>query len=1090
MLRIISGPARSGKTRRILDEIKGSDKTGLVLLTPEQSSHEAERALAAHCGAEVNLRAEVLSFTRLCSRVFTELGGSAEVVPDRGAKLLLMSQAVAAVSSKLKVYASRERRAEFLESLLDAREELARNMTGAECLGELAELAGGSVAEKLGDLSLICAAFDALLAQRLSDPRERLERLADLLPGSAVGSGGFYIDGFTDFTALELKVVEALLSRGGDVTVTLCRSGSEDAHFAIANMTYHRLLAMAKERGVPAVCETANYVDETRAPALARLCEGLFDYGSAPNPENDGSAILVAADSIFSECELAAARVLAWMKAEPELRWRDIAVAARDFNKYESIAGSVFALYGVPVFNDRREDASRRGVFALILAALDVVTGGWRREDVFRCLKTGLAGLLPDEVGELENYCVTWTVRGESAWKKEWAMNPRGFSEMSDHDRAKLERINALRERAAAPLLILSGELKEAKTAGAVALAIYDYMEAAGLSRTLSERAAALRREGDSAGADALGRDWELLVSALEQFEGTLGEAEMSAAESVKLFALLVSTLSSGSIPTALDSVSLGELTRLRGRRVKKLIILGAEEGSLPMPSSAGGVFSREERQLLSELGLELSSVQDEELCREFSAIYMALSAAGECVYVSWPSESSPSFLAGRMKALCGAEVVSGASLKDWAAAQASEPLFRLSLSGDESPKAGTARAIAGELWGERYQNAADAVNAPRGSLGETSVKELYGEQFNVTASKVEKFSVCRFAYFMRYGLRAKERARSAIDAPEFGNFVHYVMENMARDAGKAGGFRAIGVDGSMKLAEDYVKKYVDEVMNGFEGKSSRFRYLFARLKSSVLSIARDVAEEFINSSFSPMDFELDFSAKGDLPPIEVDCGEVKLRLEGKVDRVDGWIDKNNLYLRVADYKTGKTKFSLTDVWYGKGLQMLIYLFALEKEGARRYGSANKIVPAGVLYSPARDVLLSMPRDSSDEEIDAARRKLLTRSGLILDDPDVIEAMEPGDAPVRIPVKFKDGAAVGSIATAAQLGRLAAYVENTLKEMGREVRSGSILANPLKNPGDDPCVYCEFASACDFREEVDKERIKTKLKDAEFWNKI
>ena len=66
------------------------------MLTPEQGSHEAERALAAHCGAQVNLRAEVLSFTRLCSRVFTELGGAAEVVPDKGTKLLLMSRAVAA----------------------------------------------------------------------------------------------------------------------------------------------------------------------------------------------------------------------------------------------------------------------------------------------------------------------------------------------------------------------------------------------------------------------------------------------------------------------------------------------------------------------------------------------------------------------------------------------------------------------------------------------------------------------------------------------------------------------------------------------------------------------------------------------------------------------------------------------------------------------------------------------------------------------------------------------------------------------------------------------------------------------------------
>ena len=215
MLKIISGPARSGKTYRILDEIKNSGKTGLVLLTPEQGSHEAERALAAHCGAAVNLRAEVLSFTRLCSRVFAELGGAAEVIPDKGTKLLLMSRAVAAVAPQLKVYSSREHREEFLASLLDAREELARSMTGTERLSELAEQTEGSIGDKLRDLSLICAAFDALLARLLNDPRERLERIAELLPESRVGSGGFYIDGFTDFTALEMQVLEALMERGG-----------------------------------------------------------------------------------------------------------------------------------------------------------------------------------------------------------------------------------------------------------------------------------------------------------------------------------------------------------------------------------------------------------------------------------------------------------------------------------------------------------------------------------------------------------------------------------------------------------------------------------------------------------------------------------------------------------------------------------------------------------------------------------------------------------------------------------------------------------------------------------------------------------
>ncbi len=1090
MLKIIYGPARSGKTHRILEEIKNSSKTGLVLLTPEQGSHEAERALAAHCGPQVNLRAEVLSFTRLCSRVFAELGGAAAVVPDKGTKLLLMSRAVAAVAAQLKVYSSREHREEFLSSLLDAREDLARSMTGAERLGELAEQAEGSIAQKLGDLSLICAAFDALLARYVHDPRERLERLADLMPRSEVGSGGFYIDGFTDFTALEMKVLEALMERGGDLTVSLCRTGEDESRFAIADMTYFRLLAMAKERNITVVTERADYEDESRAPALAYLSENLFNYTKNEEAQPDGSTVMVAADSVFSECELAAARILEWMRGEPDLRWSDIAVVARDLNKYESIGSSVFELYGVPVFSDSREDVSRRGAFALTLAALDAIRGGWRREDVLRFLKTGLAGLEPDEVGELENYCATWTIRGESAWKKEWTMNPRGFMEFNDNDRSRLERLNDIRSRAVRPLLILAENLKEAATARDIAAAIYACVETAELSAQLSDRAAKLRQKGESAEADALVRDWEGLVSALEQFSEVLGEAEMDAEEGAKLFALLISTLSAGSIPTALDSVSFGELTRIRGRRVRKLIILGAQEGSLPMPAAARGVFSGEERRLLAEMGLELSFVEDEDLCREFSAIYLAVSAASDTLYVSWPSDAAPSFLAGRIEALCGGKAVSGASLKDWAAAQASEPLFRLALSGDASPRAEAAREISHELWGERYAQMSAAVSAPRGSLGERSVRELYGDQFKMTASKVEKFNVCRFAYFMRYGLRAKERATSAIDAPEFGNFVHYVMENMARDAAARGGIGAVGVEECLKLAEKYVKKYVDEVMNGLEGKSARFKYLFYRLRSGVMNIARDVAEEFMNSDFTPMDFELEFAAGGDMPPVRVDCGEVSLQLEGKVDRVDGWIDNDELYLRVADYKTGRTKFNLTDVWYGKGIQMLIYLFALEREGGEHYGRDKKIVPAGVLYSPAKDLLLSMPRNSSDEEIAKERRKTLLRSGLILNDSAVIEAMEHGDAPRRIPVKFKKDGVSGSLATAAQLGRLASHVENVLTEMGREVKAGSIRANPLRNAAEDPCAYCEFAAACDFREDVDKARIKAKISDEEFWNKI
>lgn len=55
----------------------------------------------------------------------------------------------------------------------------------------------------------------------------------------------------------------------------------------------------------------------------------------------------------------------------------------------------------------------------MLLGALDAVTGGFDREDVFRCLKTGLGGITPDECDILENYVILWDIRGNSMWLRE-----------------------------------------------------------------------------------------------------------------------------------------------------------------------------------------------------------------------------------------------------------------------------------------------------------------------------------------------------------------------------------------------------------------------------------------------------------------------------------------------------------------------------------------------------------------------------------------------------------------------------------------------------------------------------------------------
>ena len=98
--------------------------------------------------------------------------------------------------------------------------------------------------------------------------------------------------------------------------------------------------------------------------------------------------------------------------------------------------------------------------------------------------------------------------------------------------------------------------------------------------------------------------------------------------------------------------------------------------------------------------------------------------------------------------------------------------------------------------------------------------------------------------------------------------------------------------------------------------------------------MVENVAEELRQSDCVPLAFELEFSSHGDLPVIAISEADTELCLMGKVDRVDGWLHDGRLYLRVVDYKTGKKSFDLSEIRHGIGIQMLLYLFTLQKEGA------------------------------------------------------------------------------------------------------------------------------------------------------------
>lgn len=1125
-MRILTGRAGSGKTAAILREIARAAEAGegqQVLIVPELFSHAYERRLAEATANHGARTAEVLTFSRLTGRVFAEVGGLADTTLTPAGRLLTLQEAARRVESGLRVYAGASQKPETVRELLRAIDEFKCYGVSPEQLLQAAEeLEDGqrALSDKLRDLGQFYTMYDRLCAVSLPDPRDALSLMAERLPDSHVLDGAqVYLDGFLGFTPQEVAVIDALLAKRIPLTAAVTCDPAEPDIFLSGCKTVKLLRRMARRHNAGVQEEALGQSKMPRPRDLAALeREGLLP-ARAPRPSDGGSVRIYAASSPYEECEYAAAYIRRMVR-ENGARYRDFVVAARDPEPYTAALEMAMARYDVPVFISEKADLLQKPPLALVTGALDTVTGGWRYEDFFGCLKTGLCSLSPDETDRLENYALAWRIRG-GAWLRPFTGHPDGFGLALDDAAAQvLEELNALRERAAAPFAALENALKVAGHATAYVQALYDFLEAVGAPARMAERADAHEAAGRIQMAEEYRQLWEILVGAMEQFAWVCGDAPMDGKRFAQLFRLVLGEYDVGTIPVSLDRVACGGLERVTGGNVPHLIILGVNDGLLPKAPAAGGVLSETDRLTLDGLGVPLAAAGAERMLMEQELLYRALACPSQTLLLCYHladaagAEARPSYLIGSVTSMLTGVPVDSSAAQDGAyRLEAERPAAELAcayLSGADTP---AVRAAYAYYQGDARVLRAQAQRLQRGPLaGRGTVAGLYGRELNLTASRVDKFYSCRFAFFMQYGLRAKPRRQADFAAPEVGTFIHFVLENtLAELQARDGGVAAAPDADAFAVMRKYVRRYIEENLGGLENKTARFRYLFRRLVKTMEGVLQNVLDELRVSDFAPIDYELDFSAGGDLPPVSVSGGGVSAQLSGKVDRVDGYIRDGRLYVRVMDYKSGKKSFSLSDIWYGLNMQLVLYLYALQDEGLARYRALLsrelcEVVPAGVLYVPAREELLDAGREADEDTLRALRDKALRRSGLVTDDMDILEAMEHGLSgdgrfiPVKLlaPKKAKDGeeaspalAAASAVADVAKFGRLARYAQGKLLEMGRELARGDVRADPYRSGQQDYCQWCEFRPACQFDETAgDRARLLKSVGDAEFWEKI
>ena len=828
MLTILMGRAKTGKSEQVLRRIQElGDSSRQILLVPEHASHQAEVDLCRFCGDTASHHAEVLSFRRLCDRVLTVTGGAAQVTLDAGGKLLTLQKALGEVAPELKVYRRPSQKAAFLQQLLDLFDELRCYDVSPELLESQAREIQGASRDKLLDLSLLYGAYESRLYRPGFDARDRMTKLCQALGDSRYVFGkDVFLDGFTYFNAQERQVLETILRQARSVTVTLLgEPDSAEEMFQVSLRTRDQLTRLADRAGCPWEVQVLARADGS---ALGHLERCFFGEGE-PYAGDSGAIRIREADTAFSEVEQTAADIRR-LVAAGKCRYRDITVAARNMADYEGIIETVFERYEIPAYLSRRSNLLEKPVWSLITGVLSALENGFEYEDMFRWLKTGLAGLAPEECDLLENYVLTWEIHGRM-WLRDvdWTDNPDGYgAPWNDQRQARLEQVNALRRRVREPLAALDEGLKAGKTAGEKVNALYSFLERLGLQEALEVQMRAQADAGRLQEAEETAQLWEILCAILDQFVEILGDEPMGTDAFSRLLRQVASQYSVGTIPVSLDQVSVTEITRNDRHTDRYLFLLGANDHVLPAVGQSGGILNDDDREELALRGIRLAPSGMEQMGIELQNLYAALAQPTEGLVVSYPTadvtgaELRPAFVVDRLRTLFPAVRVEHEKIdKDY---RLTALIPALEAAGTEPGGPLWRRFAAEEALAPRMAAMSRAAALKRGRLSRGAVRALYGERISMSASRAERLRSCHFAYFMEYGLKAKARRPAAFDAPQIGTFLHYLLEHVTRDVLDRGGFAAVGEEDLHALVRQYIDQYAEVMLHNLEGRNARFR--------------------------------------------------------------------------------------------------------------------------------------------------------------------------------------------------------------------------------------------------------------------------
>lgn len=1079
-LKFVFGPSGSGKSsylyQHVIQESMKYPERNYIVLVPEQFTMQTQKDLVMMHERKGIMNIDVLSFARLAYRVFEETGGGGLPVLDDEGKNLILRKIAGDYESELKMLGGHMKKQGYISEVKSVISEFTQYDIGEDEIERVMESAGESsrLYYKLADIRLLYRGFTDYLREKYITKEELLDVLSrEVEKSERLKNSTVVLDGFTGFTPVQDRLLGELMRHCREVIVTVTMDRRENPYvyehpyqlFALSKQMVTSLLQIAKQNKIP-VEESVELYDHVpwrfkEQEALAFLEKHLFRYGAGAYEKEQEQVKLHLAKNPREEAYAVAEQVRRMMR-EDGYRLRDIGVIVSDMDVYADRLKQAFIKYDIPFFMDHKRSILLNSFVEYIRSVLHMAEQSFSYESVFRFLRTNLAGFTYEEIDELENYVIGLGIKGYKHWQEKWTRKLKGMAQedldkMNHYRRQLVEKVDGL-------IYVLR---QRRKTVADITRAIYEFMVQENLQVRLAEQEELFKAKGELALAREYAQIYRIVIELFDKFVELLGDEEVSLSEYCKLLDAGLEEARVGVIPPEVDQVVIGDMQRTRLKDIKALLFAGANDVYLPGALLRTGLLSELDREKFTREKLTLSAGGKEKAYVQKFYLYLNLTKPSEKLDIYYSKVSAdgksvrPSYLIQELQKLFPKLKVRDEEryLKEQELTEniGFDRMIREFVQKRHETDGAWCELYSwykkNPKWQEKVERFLEAgyYRKPLDALTEEAAKRLYGEEFETSITRMERFAVCAFSHFLTYGLGLREREEYDFQAADLGNVCHRALERFSYKVERETG-------DWLKLTEEQRNQYVEESVeeaiadygNSILYSSSRNAYLIVRMKRMLEKTVWALTKQLAAGDFKPSAYEMRFA-------------------NGKIDRVDTCEDGDCIYVKVIDYKTGSKSFDVTALYHGLQLQLMVYMDAALQLEQKKHPE-KEILPAGVFYYRIQDPLIDRPKEGEERE---SILKELKPDGMISLEKEVLEHLDHcmvGESSV-IPVKYnKNGSLSKSskAASAQDFYLMMKYAVNKVEEIRQKILSGDVKVNPYRRGTETSCDYCSYRQICGF----------------------